>query len=239
MESLILAAGLGTRLRPLTDRTPKPLIEVAGVAMLERVARRLVAAGCERIVINVHHHADAIEHFVRDRDGFGVEVRFSREEGDAPLETGGGVQQAANHLSLDAPFLVHNSDVLTDLDLGDLYRAHDAASLATLVVGDHETRSPLLVDDRGMLGVRYPSGEARTAREPAGDVKELAFCGISVVDPELPSLMTETGAFSIIPVYLRLIRDGHRVAVQDLDGAQWIDIGTHERLARAERLLSG
>lgn len=238
MESLILAAGLGTRLRPLTDHTPKPLIEVAGITMLERVARRLVEAGSERIVINVHHHADAIERFVRDRGGFGVEVRFSREEGDAPLETGGGVQQAADHLSLDAPFLVHNSDVLTDLDLGELYRSHDPTALATLVVADRETRSPLLVDHGGMVGVRYPSGQVRTAREPAGEIRELAFCGISVLSPEVPALMTETGAFSIIPVYLRLIRDGRRVAVHDLGDRRWIDIGTHERLAEAERLLS-
>ncbi|HSH46394.1 MAG TPA: sugar phosphate nucleotidyltransferase, partial [Longimicrobiales bacterium] len=105
---MILAAGLGTRLRPLTDRIPKALVPVAGVPMIERVARRLVQAGATRLVINTHHHARQIEDFVRERNDFDVEVRFSREEGDAPLETGGGILNAAPFLTMDAPFVVHN-----------------------------------------------------------------------------------------------------------------------------------
>lgn len=234
---MILAAGLGTRLRPLTERLPKALVPVAGVPMLERVARRLVTAGATRLVINTHHHATMIEEFVRQRAGFGVDVRISREEGEAPLETGGGVQQAATFLSLASPFLVHNADVITDLPLRQLFDAHRQQDLATLAVVDAETRSPLLVDDDGVCGVRFPSGEDRMGRPPTGRVRPRAFCGVSVVSPALPSLMTETGAFSIIPVYLRLMADGHRVAAWEARDALWTDIGTHESLARANQLL--
>ncbi|HUE77707.1 MAG TPA: nucleotidyltransferase family protein [Longimicrobiales bacterium] len=239
MEAIILAAGVGSRLRPLTDRIPKALVEVAGVTMLERVARRVVDAGARRIVINTHHHAEQIETFVRGVDGFGVEVRFSRETGEAPLETGGGIKAAADSLELNGPVLVHNVDILTDLPIPSLVDAHDNETIATLAVADRETRSPILLDDLGVVGVRYPSGGERIARAPRGTVREAAFCGISVISPELPALMTETGAFSVIPVYLRLIGDGRHVGAWDAGDVVWTDIGTHEQLAEANRRFAG
>lgn len=239
MEAIILAAGLGTRLRPLTDRVPKALVEVDGVPMLERVARRLVDVGAHRLVINTHHLGDQIEAFVRARGAFGVEVRFSRETGDAPLDTGGGVLQAARLMDLREPFLVHNSDVVTDLSLAALLDAHDPEALATLAVNRAETRSPLLLDDAGMVGVRYPSGAEQLARPVHGTLRTGAFSGVSVVSPTLPGLMTETGAFSIIGVYLRLIAAGRRVEAWDIGDALWADIGTPERLEAATRLMAG
>ena len=238
MEAIILAAGLGTRLRPLTDRIPKALIEVDGVPMLARVARHLLAAGARRLVVNTHHLGEQIEEYVRANDGFGADVLFSRETGDAPLETGGGIKKAARLLDLDTPFLVHNADVVTDLDVRALYQAHDPADLATLAVTTAETRSPLLVDEKGVLGVRYPSGTEKRAREPVGQVRERAFCGVSVISPELPGLMTETGAFSVIPVYLRLIAEGQGVAAREIGAAYWLDVGTPERLEEASRLVA-
>lgn len=239
MEAIILAAGVGSRLRPLTDRIPKALVEVAGVPILERVARRVVDAGARRIVINTHHHAEQIEAFVQQAGGFGTDVRFSRETGEAPLETGGGIKVAARHLELRGPVLVHNVDILTDLSLPALMAAHDPEAVATLAVADRETRSPILLDDHGVLGVRYPSGGERTARPPRGPVRDAAFCGISVISPGLPALMTETGAFSVIPVYLRLIGEGRSVGAWDVGDAAWTDIGTHEQLAEANRRFAG
>lgn len=239
MEAIILAAGVGSRLRPLTDRIPKALVEVAGVPMLERVARRLVEAGAHRIVINTHHHAERIESFVRDAAGFDVDVRFSREVGEAPLETGGGIQQAAGHLELTGPVLVHNADILTELPLRAFFEAHTPDLVATLAVTRRESRSPLLLDDEGVIGVRYPSGADQVARPPHGSVREAGFCGVSVISPALPGLMTETGAFSVIPVYLRLIAEGRRIGAWDIGDAYWSDIGTHEQLAEANRRLSG
>lgn len=238
MEAIILAAGLGTRLRPLTNRIPKALVEVDGVPMLERVARRLVDAGAHRLVINTHHLGEQIEDFVRARDDFGVDVRFSRETGDAPLDTGGGIQQASRLMELHEPFLVHNSDVVTDLSLTELLHAHDPDAVATLAVNRAETRSPLLLDDAGVVGVRYPSGSEQLARPVRGAVTEGAFSGVSVVSPVLPSLMTESGAFSVITVYLRLIAAGRRVQAWDIGDALWADIGTPERLETASRLMA-
>lgn len=238
MEAIILAAGLGTRLRPLTDRLPKALVEVDGVPMLERVARRLVDAGARRLVINTYHLGEQIEDFVERKGGFGVDVRFSRETGDAPLETGGGILKASRLMDLDGPFVVHNADVVTDLDLTRLLTAHRPGDLATLAITSAETRSPLLLDDGGVLGVRYPSGTAKEARVPLGAVRDRAFCGVSVVSPELPALMHETGAFSVIPVYLRLIAEGRRVAWWDAGDAFWTDVGTPERLEEASRLVA-
>lgn len=238
MEAIILAAGLGTRLRPLTDHIPKALVEVDGVPMLERVALRLVDAGAHRLVINTHHLGEQIEEFVGGRDGFGVEVRFSRETGDAPLDTGGGIQQAARLMELREPFLVHNSDVVTDLSLPELLEAHDPEALATLAVNRAETRSPLLLDDAGVVGVRYPSGSEQLARPVRGTLREGAFSGVSVVSPALPGLMTESGAFSVIAVYLRLIAAGRRVDAWHIGDVLWADIGTPERLEEASRLMA-
>lgn len=240
---MILAAGLGTRLRPLTDRVPKALVPVAGVPMLERVARRLVEAGADRLIVNVHHHADQVEAFLRERDGFGVEVRVSREEEERPLETGGGLKAAAEHFRRDAPFLLHNVDVISDMDLALLYRVHrESGGLATLATSGRETSRPLLFDDQGLLGWedRRPGREAgERLREPRGEVRELAFAGVHVLSPRIFDLLTEEGRFSIIPAYLRLAAAGHRITWWDATDALWLEIGTPERLEEARRALGG
>jgi N-acetyl-alpha-D-muramate 1-phosphate uridylyltransferase len=119
MDAMIFAAGLGTRLRPLTNDRPKALVEVGGLTMLERVARRLIEAGADRIVINTHHFPGRIEELVREREGFGVDVRISYEP-DQPLDTGGGLQQATPLFHGDRPILLHNCDVVSDFDLARL-----------------------------------------------------------------------------------------------------------------------
>lgn len=236
---MILAAGLGTRLRPLTDRLPKALVEVDGVPMLERVARRLVAAGVRRLVVNVHHHADQVARFVTERDGFGVEVAISREEGEVPLETGGGLLAAAPLFEKRGPFFLHNVDVISEVDLGAMYEAHRAAdALATLAVQDRETSRPLLVDGEGVYGVaNRRSGWRREARAPSGRAREVAFAGIHVVSPAFFELAHERGRFSIWDPYLRLVREGHRLAAFDIGEARWLEVGTPERLERARSLL--
>lgn len=246
MEAMILAAGLGTRLRPLTDGIPKALVPVAGVPMLERVARRLVAAGARRLIVNVHHHADRIVRFLETRDGFGVDVRVSREE-ERPLETGGGLRRAGPLFAAEAPFFLHNVDVVTDLDLEAMYAGHAAAGeggrgplLATLAVQKRETSRPLLVDERGVFGLaNRRTGWRREAREPAGEVRELGFCGIHVVSPEIHGRITEEGAFPIWDPYLRLVAEGWRILPHDIGGALWLEVGTPERLERARELLAG
>jgi NDP-sugar pyrophosphorylase family protein len=231
---MILAAGLGTRLRPLTDHTPKPLIPVAGVPMLERVARRLIAAGADRLIVNTSHLSGQVEAFLAARDGFGVEWRVSREPG-APLETGGAILHGAAHFRGGAPFFLHNSDVLTDLPLGEMYRAHALASpLATLAVMERETQRHLLFDDRGLLGRSDASkGIELRVREAVGEVRKLAFGGIHVISPRIFALLTERGAFSILDPYLRLAGAGEVILPFRVDGYTWIDIGRPDQLQAA------
>jgi MurNAc alpha-1-phosphate uridylyltransferase len=231
VDAMILAAGLGTRLRPLTYEVPKALVEVGDEPVLDRVARRVVAAGADRIVVNVSPHADRIRAHIEERQGWGVEVLVS-EEPDGPLETGGGLLEAAPLFRRDRPILIHNADILTDVDLEALYEAHDDGALATLAVRTVESDRYLLFDDVGLVGYAY-GGEEHRAREPEGRERHVDYMGVQVVSPRLLDRFEEEGKFSIFTPYMRLIREGERVAAFDADGARWADIGTHEQLAAA------
>lgn len=233
---MILAAGLGTRLRPLTDDRPKALVEVGGVPMLERVALRLIAAGADRLVINAHHFAGRVEEFVRSREGWGVDFRISVEP-ERPLETGGGLVQAARHLRGDAPFFFHNADVLSDLPLGEMYRSHLASgAMATLATMRRETSRYLLFDDLGLFGrVDEGKGVRIQVRDIVGAERALAFAGVHVISPELPGRITESGVFSILDPYLRLAGEGERIQPFDMNGWRWLDIGKPEQLQAAQR----
>lgn len=238
MDGLIFCAGRGTRLAPLTDTLPKALVEVGGVTLLERVARRLVAAGVERLVLNVCPFAERIEAFVASREGFGVPVAFSREAPD-PLETGGGLLAAAPRLRRTGPILLHNVDVLTDFPLRDLVAAQAlGGALATLAVSSRSSSRRLRFDDRGLLGRADDARGVRTSvRAPAGPVVERAFAGVHVIDPRLLDLIEERGAFSIVDLYLRLAAGGEAIRPHAIDGFAWIDVGRPADLARARDAL--
>lgn len=235
---MILAAGLGTRLRPLTDRVPKALIEVGGVPILERVARALIAAGADRLVINLHHLGDAIREYVVEREGFGVEVAFS-EEPERALETGGGVLRAAGLFRGAQPFFLHNADILTDAPLSRMYAAHEASGpLATLAVMERPSSRYLLFDSKGLFGrVDEGKGLRIEARRCAGDEVRLAFAGVHVIDPAFPGRITERGAFSILDPYLRLVGEGMRILPFRVDEWLWVDIGKPDQLEEARRLF--
>jgi NDP-sugar pyrophosphorylase family protein len=233
VEAMILAAGLGTRLRPLTFETPKALVDVAGVPVLDRVAERVIALGADRIIVNVSPHAHLIRQHIQRRAGWGVDVRIS-EEPDGPLETGGGILHAAHLFRANGPILVHNADILTDLDLASLYDAHDPADLATLAVRQARSDRYLLFDDAGLLGFAF-GGEERRAREPISPEQRLDFLGIQIISPRLLDLFEERDKFSIFTPYMRLIRAGERISPHIVDAdIRWTDIGTHEELALAQ-----
>ncbi len=231
---MLLAAGLGTRLRPLTDRIPKALIEVGGVPILEQVALRLIAAGADRLIINTHHLGEQIERFVAEREGWGVEVLFSREE-DEPLETGGGLLRAAPLFRRDMPFFLHNADILTELPLRAMYEAHGASgALATVAVMERSTTRFLLFDEEGLCGrTDERHGLEIRARDGQGEVRRLAFAGVHVISPKFFDLITEWGGFSILDPYLRLAGEGYRILPFRVDGVRWIDIGKPEQLEAA------
>jgi N-acetyl-alpha-D-muramate 1-phosphate uridylyltransferase len=233
VDAMILAAGLGTRLRPLTHRVPKALVEVCGEPVLDRVARRVIEAGADRIVVNVSPHADRIRRHIQSVGGWGVDVRVS-EEPDGPLETGGGILAAAPHFRRHGPILVHNADILSDLDLAALCHLHDPAALATLAARPARSDRYLLFDDAGLAGFAF-QGEERWARPAGGRERRLDFLGVQVISPRLLDLLEETGKFSIFTPYMRLVRAGERVDVFEAEAVRWSDIGTHEELARAQR----
>lgn len=236
---MILAAGLGTRLWPLTDRSPKVLIEVGGVPVLDRIARRLAAVGADRIIVNAHRHADQVRaRAARLAGELGVEVLVSIEE-ERPLETGGGLAHAATLFRKDGPFLLHNGDVVTDIDLAALCEAHGEGRLATLAVSRRETPRRLLFDSRGLLGwENVATGKSERCREAAGEVEAWPFAGLHVISPEIFGLVTESGVFSIIRLYLRLSAEGHAVLPYDVSGALWLEIGNPDRLERAREVLA-
>ncbi|HET6233294.1 MAG TPA: nucleotidyltransferase family protein [Longimicrobiaceae bacterium] len=237
---MLLAAGLGTRLRPLTDHTPKALVPVGGVPILERVARRLIAAGADRLVVNTHHLGEQIEAYVREHGGFGVDAVVSHEPGE-PLETGGGLLNAAHLLRRDAPFFMHNADILTDLPLREMYETHLASgALATLAVMERPTSRHLLFDDAGLLGrTDEKKGLDLRVRAAVGEVRKLAFGGVHVISPAILDRITERGVFTILDPYLRLAGEGAVIAPFRVDGATWLDIGRPEQLAEAQRVAAG
>lgn len=235
MKALIFAAGLGTRLRPLTDTMPKALVPVRGVPMLERVIVRLKDAGFGEIVVNTHHFADMVEGFLGSKD-FGVKISVSRER-EEPLETGGGIRHAAALLE-GGRFLVHNVDILSDLDIRKFVAADREEDYATLLLSETEADRYLLFDDemrlRGWTNVR--TGEVRSPVpdfNPA-DCRRYSFCGIHILSPEVPADMKSwPEKFSVIDFYLKAAAE-HTVRGAVARNLRFIDIGSPEGLAEAE-----
>ena len=253
MKAMILAAGLGTRLRPLTDARPKALVTVAGRPMLYWVIARLARHGFTDIIINAHHFADQIEAFVDVYDGPGVSLTVSVEE--EILGTGGGVREAAWFFDRPEPFLVHNVDVLTDLDLRGLADAHSASdALVTVAVKERKSSRHLLFDEAGRLcgwrsdvtGERRMVGPARSSHgphdlhgthDPHGPHTPLPFMGVYAMSRAALSKMTDTGPFSIIDFYLDLAGTGDPIQAYRAEEARWADLGSVDRIAAAERLF--
>ena len=248
---MVFAAGLGTRLRPLTDSIPKALVEVGGMSVLERAIRSIVELDPERIVVNAHHHAEQIEaevarlnRILDEESGRQLSrIRVSHER-ERPLETGGGLRHAAVLFEGRQPILLHNADVLTDLDLARLVSAHEDGSgtqmggpaLATLAVQDRDSSRKLLFDSRGLFGrVDLRSGRVEQAREPQGARQALAFAGIHVVSPRLIETLPDTESFSITDHYLDLARQQLMIKPFDMGTAGWWEIGSPDRLAAARR----
>ena len=233
---MILAAGQGTRLRPLTDSRPKALVEVAGTPILEIVILRLKAHGVREVVINLHHKGEMISEFLKSRGDFGLDIAYSKEE--VLLETGGGLKKAASLLGKE-DFFLHNVDVVSTVDLGALYRAHQASrALATLSVRKRDSSRQLIFDRDGLLRGRKAVGQLPAwAGAPAEGALELAFDGIHAVSPAIFELMTETGAFPITGTYLRLAGEGPPIRAIRSDGSVWAEIGNTEKLEAAAKLV--
>jgi NDP-sugar pyrophosphorylase family protein len=239
MQAILFSAGYGTRLKPLTDAMPKALVEAGGKPMLQWNIEKLIAAGCNHLIVNVHHFPDQIVQFLQKHHNFGINIELS-DESDEILDTGGGLMKAAGLFRPDEPILAHNADVISDLDLTKLSQFHtEKGALATVVVRARNTRRYLLFDEYMRLrGWRnLDSGEIRmTEGYQPDELKPLAFSGIQMISPELFSRVKLSGKFSIIQVYLALASTGRIVGYED-HAPVWMDIGKPDQLAEADKLL--
>jgi len=242
MKAMVLAAGLGTRLRPLTDDRPKALVELSGRTLLEITLTRLRGFGVNQAIVNVHHFADLVVEYLKSKNNFGMRIEISRE--DVLLDTGGGLKKAAwffleDSKCQDEPFLLHNVDVLSNIDLQRMLQAHkEDGVLATLAVQQRESSRQLLFDERGKLCGRQASRDREPEIVcPSGQLQPLAFSGIHVISPRLLAMFTETGVFSIIDSYLRLAAQGETISAFRADPYSWRDLGKPENILRAEQDL--
>ena len=240
MKAMILAAGLGTRLRPLTSDRPKALVEIGGRSLLEITLSRLRTFGVGEVIVNVHHFADVVVDYLKANNNFGMRIEVSREE--ALLDTGGGLKKAAwffleESSGLDEPFVLHNVDVISTIDLERMRQSHiERGALATLAVQGRETSRYLLFDEQQDLCGRRTGGDrASKLVRPAQRVEALAFSGIHIVSPRIFSMLSEEGAFSIIDSYLRLAAQGEKILAFRADKYGWRDLGRPESVAQAEQ----
>jgi NDP-sugar pyrophosphorylase family protein len=237
MKAMILAAGLGTRLQPLTDTRPKALVEVAGRTLLEITLARLRAFGITEVIINAHHFADMIAEYLQTNRNFGMAIEISRE--DVLLDTGGGLKKAAHffsqHSGSDEPFILHNVDVISSIDLTRMVQLHtENRALATLAVQDRKTSRYLLFDDALQLCGRRSERDQKTEiARPSAQVQALAFTGIHIISPRLFPLMSEEGVFSILVPYLRLAAQGEKILAFRADEYYWRDLGKPENIVQA------
>lgn len=247
MQAMIFAAGLGTRLRPLTDTMPKALVRVGGEPLIRRVLQRLADAGVERIVVNVHHFASQITQYLSENNNFGLDIAVSDETAGL-LETGGGIKHAAPLFDAASPVLIHNVDILSNVDLRKFYNiAAESESGTTLVdavllVSWRKTKRYLLFDDDMNL-VGWTNIETGEVKSPYHDLdpkkcRMYAFAGIHALSPRLfPQMDSFPEKFSIIDFYLKSCAT-HNIKGYVKDDLKLMDIGKLDTLAQAETFLS-
>ncbi|HJY21905.1 MAG TPA: nucleotidyltransferase family protein [Hanamia sp.] len=239
MKAMILAAGLGTRLKPFTNKHPKALITVNSKTILQRNIEYLAGFGIKDVIINVHHFADQILDLIKIKKGFGSKITFSDETNEV-LETGGGIKKAGWFFEKEKdPFVVINVDVLTDMNLEEMILQHKKQNpLVTLAVTQRDTSRYFLFDELDHLcGWRnIKTGDQKMSRE-AEKITQKAFSGIHVISPKIFTLIKMEGKFSMVDVYLELAKT-QTITAFDHSGSKFIDVGKPESILKAEKLFS-
>jgi NDP-sugar pyrophosphorylase family protein len=238
MKAMIFAAGLGTRLRPLTDHTPKALVEIGGKSLLEHNILKLKHFGYTQLIINVHYLGYKVIDFLQQRNNFGLDITIS-DESDKILDTGGGLKKAGSYLQGKKSFLVCNVDILSNLDLKALRDFHEKENaLATLAIRQRETSRYLLFDKNMQLSgwKNKKTGESIITQNSENELFEYAFSGVQMIHPRIFEQIEEEGVFSTIPMYLRLSRQEKIVGFRHNEG-HWIDVGKFEHFKKAEDTL--
>lgn len=239
MEAMIFAAGLGTRLQPLTNHIPKALVEVNGTTLLELCIKNIINHGFDRVIINVHHFGEQIIDFVA-KHSFDAEIVIS-DERQLLLDTGGGLKKASQLLVQDTPLLIHNVDVLSAIDLSDLYRRHcQSGALATVAVAERNTSRYLLFDTEDNLAgwTNRKTDETIWASPKQKDnVVPMAFSGIHVVNRQLTDLLPPAVPYPIIPQYIAMARHSNIKAYKH-NAEEWMDVGKPDTLATANNFAN-
>lgn len=235
MQAFIPAAGLGTRLLPLTEHRPKALVEVGGVPLLKIAIDNLVRQGVTRIVVNVHHFADMVIDYLQIHD-LGTEVLVSNEK-DKLLDTGGGLKKAAPLFKRDEPILIHNVDILSRINFRDLVELHQQeGNFVTLAVSVRDTSRFLLFADNGLLvgWNNRSTGETKWVDELVAKNRALAFSGIAVLEPGVLDVLPPCEIpYPIVPAYLNIAKE-HRISYFIHSSSDWMDVGTPQSLNKAQ-----
>ena len=241
MKAMIFAAGLGTRLKPLTDTMPKALVPVNGKPLLEHIIEKMKTASFDEIIVNVHHFSEQIAGFLAEKNNFGIRIEIS-DETDLLLETGGGIKKAAAFFDCGKPFLVHNVDIFSNVDLCEMYDfSLKNNALATLLVSKRQTSRYLLFDENKNLAgwLNEKTGEVKSPHKNLNinHYEKLAFGGIHVISPQIFKLMDDwNGKFSIIDFYLSIC-DKHKICAYAPENLKLLDVGKVDSLDIAERFL--
>jgi NDP-sugar pyrophosphorylase family protein len=238
MKAMILAAGLGTRLKPLTDSLPKAMVPLAGKPLIYYTINKLKSVGVTQIIINVHHFARSIIEYVESNRDFGVQIAFSREE--VLLDTGGGLKNASWFFNDNQPFILHNVDVLSEINLQAMLNYHmEKRSLATLAVRQRSTSRYFLFDqETRLIGWQsLKTGEKDVAVSVAKEPEKLSFLGIHIISPEIFSLLPDKSIFSIVKAYVEMAKNNYRIFGYKNNEDFWIDVGRQEHLKIAEEYL--
>jgi NDP-sugar pyrophosphorylase family protein len=238
MKAMILAAGLGTRLKPFTDEHPKALAEVNGKSLLQRNIEYLASFDITDVIVNVHHFPGQITDIIKQNKGFGSNITISDEK-DKVMETGGGLMKAKDFFDADEPFVLMNVDVLTDLNLRRMIKQHKSTkSLATLAVTHRNTNRYFLFDDlENLCGWKnIKTGEQKISKE-SGKYFEKAFSGVHVISPKIFPLIKLKGKFSMVDVYLQLCKTNCIMGF-DHSTTKFVDVGKPDSIAIAEKIFS-
>ncbi len=238
MKAFILAAGLGTRLLHLTADKPKAMVLINKKPMLENLILNLKKQGFNNFVINVHHFADQIEYFLKEHNNFDCNIQIS-DEREKLLDTGGALLHAKHFFSKSENILIHNVDILSDINYQKIFDYHQKNNaLATLVVRKRESSRKLLFNEEMQLckWKNIKTGEEKIAKKTADKLSEYSFSGIHIVNTQIFNLISETGRFSVIDLYLRLAKSNKIIAFKD-NSDFWLDLGKPETLKKAENIL--
>ena len=238
MKAMIFAAGKGTRLKPITNTIPKALVKVNGIPMLQRVIQKLIQSGVDEIILNVHHFANHIIKFLKENDHFGIRIEISHEE-NGLLDTGGGLKKASWFFKDNKPFILHNVDILSDIDLAKMIEYHQHKNaLATLAVRERESSRYFLFNDQNRLcgWQNVKTGEIIN-HNPFHKIKKLAFSGIHIIHPEIFNYCPGLTKFSIVKTYLDLSQD-HPIMAFPHNQGYWYDIGKPDNLKEANAFFN-